>query len=598
MDGNLVTENHGRHTAVMDGGPLLASGHGSARYRPASLSIALLLTGFLYQLGWAGFASIETIVGNITCDDTYLYLEFAANTARFGFPTFDGVNPTNGVQPIWGGFLVLLAFLFRDPDTLLRAVLVSCALLNLCTGLTLLRCAARINRPSIGPVMAICWVCYLIGLSPSMLGMENSLHAFVAILTLYVLLGIYRRPVNSWKAFALLGFLLALNAGVRLDSAVISIIVAAFAARRAGLSQSARWSSVCLIFAPMIIGATAFVAVNHAMFGSALPISGAMKAYYAENFLAGRSPVMWPLAVAYKAIDVFFDAPEWLFAEFAPEALETVPVIIACVVVMIPLAWRAWSARSVAPKSEDTPFSKICVLLIVAVFAHLVVLASSILQFSGDQWYHSWLLMAWIFWIAWGVDWLFRIPVASAEHRRAAIAVVAMAVCLIQVTSIARQFGKREQNELHTDRLLLSRWLSHNLPPGARVGAWNAGILAYFTDTQVINLDGLMNSARFGACIRNGGSVRDAISMTGIEYLADYNAADSTMPFGAKWDKSKSFRGLWSWADLNILHHEPTKNAETLYVLGFRQLLNGVSMTGFRGDLVKAIAPASTPNLR
>ena len=37
-------------------------------------------------------------------------------------------------------------------------------------------------------------------------------------------------------------------------------------------------------------------------------------------------------------------------------------------------------------------------------------------------------------------------------------------------------------------------WINDNLPPEARIGAWNAGSLGWYTRAPVVHLEGLVNS--------------------------------------------------------------------------------------------------------
>jgi hypothetical protein len=60
-----------------------------------------------------------------------------------------------------------------------------------------------------------------------------------------------------------------------------------------------------------------------------------------------------------------------------------------------------------------------------------------------------------------------------------------------------------------------------NLPENARIGSWNAGILGYFAERTVINLDGLVNSNILDYARRR--RLDQYIEDNHIEYIADYN---------------------------------------------------------------------------
>jgi hypothetical protein len=50
--------------------------------------------------------------------------------------------------------------------------------------------------------------------------------------------------------------------------------------------------------------------------------------------------------------------------------------------------------------------------------------------------------------------------------------------------------------------------MSANLPRDAVVGSWDAGVIGYFTDRPVVNLDGVVNSFEWLDAQRNGTTAR------------------------------------------------------------------------------------------
>ena len=76
------------------------------------------------------FRGTEYIVSYLTIDDSYYYFQTAWNTPRLGFTTFDGMNPTNGIQFLWYDFLVLLAVVAKSKISFLYLALSSCFIFN------------------------------------------------------------------------------------------------------------------------------------------------------------------------------------------------------------------------------------------------------------------------------------------------------------------------------------------------------------------------------------------------------------------------------------------------------------------------------------
>ena len=69
------------------------------------------------------------------------------------------------------------------------------------------------------------------------------------------------------------------------------------------------------------------------------------------------------------------------------------------------------------------------------------------------------------------------------------------------------------------NQLEAARWLEANTPPEARIGSFNAGILGYFSDRTVVNLDGVVNEDAYRA--RRDGLTRQYVCEQEIRYLVD-----------------------------------------------------------------------------
>lgn len=72
----------------------------------------------------------------LTVDDSFYYLRISEHIAAGRGPTFDGVERTNGFQPLWMGVLSVLALLPVGPETAMRV--------SLSAGLVLVRAASAL----------------------------------------------------------------------------------------------------------------------------------------------------------------------------------------------------------------------------------------------------------------------------------------------------------------------------------------------------------------------------------------------------------------------------------------------------------------------
>ena len=66
----------------------------------------------------------------------------------------------------------------------------------------------------------------------------------------------------------------------------------------------------------------------------------------------------------------------------------------------------------------------------------------------------------------------------------------------------------------------VSQWLRTNTPPETRIGAFNAGIVGYFSQRTVINLDGAINNSAFYAL--RARQLRNYVWDNSIAYIADF----------------------------------------------------------------------------
>ena len=88
---------------------------------------------------------------------------------------------------------------------------------------------------------------------------------------------------------------------------------------------------------------------------------------------------------------------------------------------------------------------------------------------------------------------------------------------------------RRERQRLFGEEPLYAAagWIASHLPAEATIGAWNAGMLAFFSQRRVVNLDGLVNSREFFLADRH--DLCAYFDREDIDYLVD--AFDVERPF-------------------------------------------------------------------
>lgn len=76
-------------------------------------------------------------------------------------------------------------------------------------------------------------------------------------------------------------------------------------------------------------------------------------------------------------------------------------------------------------------------------------------------------------------------------------------------------------------RYRLALWLKHNTQPDDVIAAWNAGVLGFFSERHVINLDGLVNNDELLDALKRQ-RLGDYLRAKRIDYIVDYFVRDHT----------------------------------------------------------------------
>ena len=142
-----------------------------------------------------------------------------------------------------------------------------------------------------------------------------------------------------------------------------------------------------------------------------------------------------------------------------------------------------------------------------------------------------------VLFMAWGVDrWHFGILIpiglvgipwaahrfldALAIGRSSGVLWTILSIGLIGACGV-QAVSLRSRSERHLAAARdVALWAKANLPPDAVYGMADAGVFAYFSDRQTVNLDGLINNYRYQEILR-GGRVVDYLREKRIGYIFD-----------------------------------------------------------------------------
>jgi len=139
--------------------------------------LGLVIAGLLL------FAPMRDVVLRFVHDDAFYYFGVARGWRRYGFPTFDGIDATNGYHPLWQWLLVAVPGARADPAAFARAGAAS-GVLFFGVGTWLI--ARRLGREA-NPfgALAYAWVAGTLLLA-TIYGMESPLAALLLAVARYL----------------------------------------------------------------------------------------------------------------------------------------------------------------------------------------------------------------------------------------------------------------------------------------------------------------------------------------------------------------------------------------------------------------------------
>ncbi|MCC7208453.1 MAG: glycosyltransferase family 39 protein [Anaerolineae bacterium] len=470
----------------------------------------LILQPLDFHLSWA-----------TAVDDTFYYLGWARNLALGNGPTFDGVIFTNGVQPLWAVILTLLARLSAESLTLLRLALGAAALFNVAALLAFWRVLRQVFTESAALVGALLFASLLSVSNVFLSGMENSLHLFLSALVMRAYLSVFRSGEPRPAALFMLGAALGMTFLCRVDSLVLAaVLVASLWIRFRGRIA---WRNVALfVLGPVIAVASLYAALNLAQFGLFLPVSGEVKAATWVQEIAGvyggRFDPAYLVSMAQYIPAILGMLLIWIIRPFLLISPAAQYLLVLAVIGLALILVRYTMKHRIRFNPSFWALLGMTLAGLTHIYAFLWQLGPVA---ATNPWYYAFEFEVAVLWMAAAVSFVFnRYPY---RPLRLAISGSIAFAWMLAIVLLPRTFYDMLNLEpsLYSFRKAAEAVDAH-VPTGARIGAFNAGVLGYFTTSTVINLDGLMGDKERLLAIRDGVPLREYLTQHHIDYVADY----------------------------------------------------------------------------
>jgi hypothetical protein len=432
-----------------------------------------------------------------TPDDASYYFGIAEHVADGRGFTFDGIEPTNGFQPLWLGFLVPLKLVLRGtPESFYRAGLVLQILILGAVGVLLLTLHRRLFPWRVGLVTAAAFV--ILVLRPAVNGLETAVQ--VGLLVLLLALG------WTWRVFTEGGFgrglafgvLLGLEVLARLDMVflvgVVAAVAAALALRGGGRDRRA-WSRL----AGLLIGAGAvvspYLAWNVLGFGHLMPISGALKSSF-PNLAWDLQPVR-KLGVRYTGLAL---------------------LAVAALLALARPRWRPTAA------THGLRYFRSAVAVVAAAAVLHALYAWLFTNWAAFNWHYTWygLLAA----LALSEPLAAVLSRVTGTTARLAADLALVGSLLVGGGVLAAHGLRVPRPAWHLQSYRAAVWARDHLPRSAVLAMEDAGIFGFFSRRVVVNLDGVVNDFAYQDSLRKG-RLGAYLASRRVGYLVDHDFGDT-----------------------------------------------------------------------
>ncbi len=449
----------------------------------------------------------------LTFDDAFYYFGIARNVAAGHGSTFDGINLTNGYHPLWMLLAVPVFGLGLDGTDAARVLLG----LQVCCYGAALALVAMVGTQSIGhwPRVAAarprdasraarsCTVMVAVAFAvlaanPYMVRIfVNGLESGVLVVLDAALLAaaascrgrfVTRGSTGERLAIAVL---LALIVLARTDSVLLVGALGLWSLAEARPLGRRAIRPLLELFAIPALVTVVYVGSNQLWFGVAVQISGLTKR---APVTLGRVLVIGLVLFAVAVVGV------WGFRRSGRRDGGT---------------GQGRFRRAGAFTAATAWFAAFCVVM-VAYY--------QVLQSQQWLWYYCPVALYALFLVVLGVaDFSEAALLEAAPNRSPARALAPIAAILVTPLVVgfwfqARTFADPHQRSIELANRDAGEWIDANLAPNAVLASWDAGVVGYYANRPVMNLDGVANSYGYYQASRHGqvGAFLAERGLTGI----------------------------------------------------------------------------------
>lgn len=462
-----------------------------------SFAYFIIAAGVLIQL-YLISQPLSFLLSDILSDDAFYYFEIARNVASGVGSTFDGITHTNGYHPLW--LLVLIAIYTVSAGSGLvlpiKIALLTAVCFNIITSVLLYRILGSYTKnEKVRAFLLSLWVLNPFVLYETVNGLETSLALCLLMLFIYLLKHSEVAMKNTRSL--LLGLVAGFMILARVDMVFYFIAFLAWVILIKGPRAGARPFLTSGIVASIVV--VPWFLWNIFGFGMLLT-SAAEGTTLVNHTLARQSGV----GLLYEIKHVIYHLNYYWYEVLQTTGIPMLTIFFAGVL----LGMIVWKNCSFPKSIKRVPIEWSLLLGFSMLF-----FADAGLRFVGRTWYFISFNILVVLLFAVVLPRLYdKLP-----YRQIMLAGLSILVAGCFVIGWHKELDYRMSNQLAIYEA--AQWIDRELPESSVVGAFNAGVLGYFLDIPVVNLDGLVNNSALEAMKQR--ALWDYVYEQGITHIAD-----------------------------------------------------------------------------
>lgn len=426
---------------------------------------------------------MEFLIAILLPDDAFYYFLTAKNFIAGNGITFDTLAPTNGFHPLW--FFVITPLFMFSGDVPIYLSLFLGAFIDICTAIIiyhvlkdLLRKMDLVAFPAF--LVFVAWIFSPFIIRQALNGLETSLNAMIFViaskLTITELFEKGKNRNNVLLALAWGSLLLSRTDNVLFWAAAIFVLF---------LHKHFEYRFFLIYIGIPILVLLPWFIWNFLNFGTIMQSSGvAMPQVIHMKYLSGFSDLPGSWEITKHAFTVFRQEFNrfLFFAGFSIQSLLSVLFISMISVLFSPKILT--SVKSIIAKLS---------FLLLGSFLWFAVHGG--IRWMARVWYFvPVVFVLWLF-----IAILLAAAVSSYQHKKWRFAnIIFVSFFILQmwqpVSNLWKQLSSKSWGyPWQVEMVKGAYWLNANADVSENIGALNSGIVAYFSDAKVINLDGVVN---------------------------------------------------------------------------------------------------------